>query len=307
MAKGFKDNGHPAALQRRPWQIWLGNLIFGLETPAARGYNIFMIVMVVLSVCCVMLESEPRFHAHYGPLLRVSEWIFTLVFTIDYLGRIVSARRTLHYTLSFYGLIDLISILPSYLSLMLPGAQYLLVVRALRLLQLFRVFKLTRYLSEANILGEALQASRAKITVFMLTVVTLVLVFGTLMYLIEGPKNGFTSIPTSVYWAVVTISTVGYGDISPHTPLGKFVATLAMLFGYGIIAVPTGIVTAGLVQTKQAREMRICLHCGNAQHDADAEFCKRCGAQLPSGHEASQRQPPEALPTDPSPTPSRHL
>lgn len=268
--------------RRAPWRIWLGDLIFGLETPLARGYNIFMILMVLLSVICVMLESVSTLHDRYGAILRLAEWLFTVVFTFDYVGRVLSARRTSHYLLSYYGLIDLISILPSYLSLMFPGAQYLLVIRALRFLQLFRVFKLTRYLTEASFLGEALQASRAKITVFMLTVVSLVLVFGTLMYLIEGPKNGFTSIPTSVYWAVVTISTVGYGDISPKTPLGKFIASVAMLFGYGIIAVPTGIVTAGIVQTKQQRERRICEHCGYSQHDSDAQFCKHCGSQLPS-------------------------
>lgn len=288
--------------RRAPWRVWLGDLIFGLETPMARAYNIFMILMVVLSVLCVMLESVESMRQSYGPLLRLTEWFFTVVFTLDYLGRMVSARRTLHYVLSYYGLIDLVSILPSFLSLLFPGAQYLLVVRALRFLQLFRVFKLTRYLSEANFLGEALQASRAKITVFMLTVVSLVLVFGTLMYLIEGPKNGFTSIPTSVYWAVVTISTVGYGDISPHTSLGKFVASLAMLFGYGIIAVPTGIVTAGLVQTKQAREMRICLACGYSQHDVDAQFCKRCGHELPAGRRVPVHKEVHELPTDPSPT-----
>ncbi len=273
------SNGTPQD-NRAPWRVWLGDLIFGLETPLARFYDRFMIVMIVISVICVMLESISSMRQHYGELLRVTEWFFTLIFTLDYLGRLVSARYTRHYALSFYGFIDLISILPSFLSLLFPGAQYLLVVRVMRVLQLFRVFKLTRYLSEANVLGQAFEDSRVKITVFMLTVLTLVLIFGTLMYLIEGPKNGFTSIPTSVYWAVVTISTVGYGDISPHTALGKFVASVAMLFGYGIIAVPTGIVTAGIVQGRQQRQARLCTSCGLDRHDIDALFCKHCGAAL---------------------------
>lgn len=269
---------------RSVWRRGLGDLIFGLETPLARAYDVVLIATIGLSVLSVMLETIASLHPVFGRVLRDLEWVFTGAFTLDYLGRLLSARRPWHYARSFYGVVDLLSILPSYLALVFFGTQYLLVIRVLRVLRLFRVFKLTRYLSEASLLGEALRASRAKITVFMVTVLSLVLVFGTLMYLIEGPQHGFTSIPTSVYWAVVTISTVGYGDISPQTPLGKLVASVAMLFGYGIIAVPTGIVTAGLVRAQERRRPDACPQCGLTGHEPDARHCKRCGALLrPAG------------------------
>lgn len=209
--------------------------------------------------------------------------VFTAVFTIEYLLRLLSARRAWNYVRSYYGLIDLLSILPSYLSLLVPGGQYLLVVRALRLLRMFRVFKMLRYLSEANVLGVALRESQSKITVFLVTVLTLVTVFGTALYLIEGPAGGFTSIPISIYWAVVTLATVGYGDIVPQTWLGKLVATLAMLLGYAIIAVPTGIVTVSLARAQQRREDRACEQCHLPRHESDAVYCRRCGALLPEG------------------------
>ena len=270
--------------RRSVWRRGLGDLIFGLETPLARAYDVVLIATIGLSVLSVMLETIASLQPVFGRVLRDLEWVFTGAFTLDYLGRLLSARRPWHYARSFYGIVDLLSILPSYLALVFFGTQYLLVIRVLRVLRLFRVFKLTRYLSEASLLGEALRASRAKITVFMVTVLSLVLVFGTLMYLIEGPQHGFTSIPTSVYWAVVTISTVGYGDISPQTPLGKLVASVAMLFGYGIIAVPTGIVTAGLVRAQERRRPDACPQCGLTGHEPDARHCKRCGARLrPAG------------------------
>lgn len=259
-------------------------MIFGLDTPLARAYDVALMAIIGLSVLSVMFETVSTLQVPAGRILRDLEWLFTGLFTLDYLGRLLSARRPWHYARSFYGVVDLLSILPSYLALFFFGTQYLLVVRVFRVLRLFRIFKLTRYLSEANQLGEALRESRAKITVFMVTVLSLVLVFGTLMYLIEGPQHGFTSIPISVYWAVVTISTVGYGDISPQTPLGKAVASVAMLFGYGIIAVPTGIVMAGLVSAQERRRsttlLSACPQCGLTGHEPDAQHCKRCGALL---------------------------
>lgn len=271
----------PAPDHRAPWRRWLGSLIFGLNTPAARTYDKVVIVLIVASVISVMLESVSGLSRPTREGLRWAEWVFTVVFTLDYLGRLLGARRPLRYALSFYGLVDLITILPSYLSLLFPGTQYLLVVRALRLLRIFRVFKLARYSDQASLIGEALRASREKIIVFFISVLSMVIVFGTLLYMVEGPEHGFTSIPTSIYWAVVTVTTVGYGDISPKTGLGKFIATLAMLTGYAIIAVPTGIVTVGLQEAREARRGRTCPQCGLGQHDPDAHFCKRCGENLP--------------------------
>ncbi|WP_261663246.1 ion transporter [Deinococcus sp. Marseille-Q6407] len=267
--------------RRPPWRRALGRMIFGLNSPVARLYDKIVIVMIAASVLAVMLESIAGLPAELHALLRWAEWVFTIVFTLDYLGRLLGARRPLRYAMSFYGAVDLLTILPSYLSLLFPGSQYLLVVRALRLLRVFRVFKLARYTDQAALLGEALVASRERITVFFISVLTLVIVFGTLLYMIEGPEHGFTSIPTAIYWAVVTVTTVGYGDISPGTPAGKFLATVAMLLGYAIIAVPTGIVTVGLQEVREVRKGRVCPQCGLAKHDTDAHFCKRCGENLP--------------------------
>ncbi|GHG08404.1 ion transporter [Deinococcus piscis] len=267
--------------RRAPWRRALGDIIFGLSSPAARLYDKVLIFLIVASVLAVMAESISGLSPEWKAILRWAEWGFTVIFTLDYIGRLLGARRARRYAGSFYGVVDLLTILPSYLSLLFPGSQYLLVVRALRLLRVFRVFKLARYTDQAALLGEALTASRERITVFFISVLSLVIVFGTLLYLIEGPENGFTSIPTSIYWAVVTVTTVGYGDISPKTGLGKFLATLAMLLGYAIIAVPTGIVTVGLQEAKEARQGRHCPQCGLGKHDTDAHYCKRCGENLP--------------------------
>lgn len=271
----------PTPDHRAPWRRALGDIIFGLSSPAARLYDKALIFLIVASVLAVMAESVSSLSPEWKRLLRWAEWGFTVIFTLDYIGRLLGARRPLRYAGSFYGVVDLLTILPSYLSLLFPGSQYLLVVRALRLLRVFRVFKLARYTDQAALLGEALTASRERITVFFISVLSLVIVFGTLLYLIEGPENGFTSIPTSIYWAVVTVTTVGYGDISPKTGMGKFLASLAMLLGYAIIAVPTGIVTVGLQEAKAARQGRHCPQCGLSKHDADAHYCKRCGENLP--------------------------
>ena len=234
-----------------------------------------------LSVLAVILESVASIRQDYGSALRVAEWVFTILFTVEYVLRLTSVERPVRYALSFFGVVDVLAILPTYLSLIVGGAQTLLVVRALRLLRLFRVFKLGRYTGQVQTLKAALKASIPKITVFLGTVLTLVLIVGTLMYLIEGEANGFTSIPTSIYWAIVTMTTVGYGNVTPQTTLGQILAATVMIMGYGIIAVPTGIVSVELAQAKKYETgVRACRTCSADGHDTDAQFCKKCGARL---------------------------
>jgi voltage-gated potassium channel len=235
----------------------------------------------VSSVVVVLLESVASVRARVGPTLRALEWGFTVLFTIEYILRLFSVGRPLRYARSVYGLIDLIAILPTYLSLILPGAHNLLVVRLLRLLRIFRVLKLAEYLRESRTLVQALRASSRKIFVFLLTVMTIVVVVGTLMYVIEGERHGFTSIPISIYWAVVTLTTVGYGDLAPATTLGRGLAVLLMLTGYGIIAVPTGIVTVELTRASlHPTSTQACPACGAGGHEHDAVYCRRCGTRL---------------------------
>ena len=280
-------NGGPD--RRAAWRVALGDVIYNSDTRAGRTFDLALIAAILLSVLAVMLDSVAGFRARHALALRALEWSLTLLFTAEYLLRLVSARRATHYARSFFGAVDLLSILPAYLALVLPGAQYLLIVRVLRLLRIFRVLKLVRYLSEASVLTQALRASLAKIVVFLAVVLTLVVIIGTLMYVVEGPPNGFTSIPTGIYWAIVTLTTVGYGDIAPKTGLGKALASLAMILGYGIIAVPTGIVTVGLTQAQAGQRLaevdgstgRSCPRCGLAAHQADARYCRRCGEALP--------------------------
>ena len=258
----------------------LGHIIFETETPAARGFDVVLLWLILLSVLLVMLESVTSIRARYGETLRVLEWGFTLLFTVEYFLRIYVARKPLRYIRSFYGIVDLLAIIPTYLSLLVVGSQYLTVVRALRLLRVFRVLKLIRFLGEASTLTRALQASREKITVFIVTVLTLVVIVGSVMFLVEGPTNGFTSIPISIYWAIVTLTTVGYGDISPQTPLGQFLSAVVMIMGFAIIAVPTGIVTSELSRADREQREGVCPNCGHGGHDLDAAFCKYCGANL---------------------------
>jgi len=273
-----------AAEARPPSGGWRGRLheiIFEAETPAGRAFDVSLIGLIILSVLIVMLESVRALREQYGAELYAVEWTLTLLFTAEYVLRLLSVRRPLRYAASFFGLVDLLAIVPTYLSLLLPGTQYLLVVRILRLLRVFRVLKLAEYLTEADVLTRALRASRRKISVFLLTVLTLVVIIGALLYVVEGEENGFTSIPVGIYWAVVTLTTVGYGDISPKTPLGQGLAALVMITGYGIIAVPTGIVTVEIAQA--ARRMvstQACPECGSEGHDADAVYCKYCAARL---------------------------
>ena len=265
----------------QPWRGRLYAVIFQHDTGAGKAFDVALLVAITLSVLAVLLESVPAIRQRHGRTLLVIEWSFTFLFTIEYALRLASVSRPLRYARSFFGLVDLLAILPTYISLFVTGAQELIVIRALRLLRVFRVLKLPEYLSEANLLTAALSASRRKITVFLITVLTIVLIVGALIHLIEGPENGFTSIPISMYWAIVTLTTVGYGDIAPQTAAGRFLAAAVMIVGYGIIAVPTGIVTAELVHAhRAAAASRRCPACERTGHDADAAHCKHCGTPL---------------------------
>lgn len=273
----------PQLPAQRPWQKRLHEIIYEADTPAGKYFDIGLIISIIASVIIVMIDSVASIHAEYGLLLFSLEWLFTVIFTIEYVLRLLCVKSPWLYARSFFGLVDLLAILPSFIGLFFPGTQYLLSVRILRLLRIFRVLKLANYLSEAQTLRQALRASSRKISVFLLAVFAMVVILGSIMYLIEGPEHGFTNIPTSVYWAIVTLTTVGYGDIAPMTALGKIVASLIMIIGYGIIAVPTGIVTVELSQA-QKRSHKVstqaCPNCSAEGHDADAVYCKYCGHKL---------------------------
>jgi voltage-gated potassium channel len=263
------------------WRERVYVIIFGSDTSAGKLFDVLLIAAIAASVGVVMLDSVKAMSERYGDLLGAAEWVFTLLFTAEYVLRILCVSRPKKYVFSFFGVIDLLSILPTYFSILLPGTEFMIIIRALRILRVFRILKLGAYLSEANILLLSLKASRKKIEVFLFTVLLMVIVFGSLMYLIEGEKNGFTSIPRSIYWAIVTLTTVGYGDIAPKTPLGQAMASLIMICGYGIIAVPTGIVSAEMVKaTGVGKEQKICPGCKAVYHDGDAQFCKYCGEKL---------------------------
>lgn len=256
-------------------------IIYGVDTPAGKVFDVLLLLAILLSVGAVLLESVPAIEQQYGGALRVAEWTFTLLFTFEYAVRLWTIAHARSYAFSFFGIVDLVAILPAYLSLMAPGSHSLSVVRALRLLRVFRVFKLVRHMREAYGLMAALRAARPKIVVFLGGVMTAAVVFGSVMYLIEGDEAGFTSIPTGIYWAVVTMTTVGYGDIAPQTALGQFLALVLMVLGYAVIAVPTGIVSAELTRAvPAARSRRACPACARAKQDPDANFCKACGAEI---------------------------
>lgn len=257
-------------------------VIFGTEPGAGRNFDIALIVVILASVLALFLDSVSSLHERYGDLLYAAEIGFTILFSIEYVARIYCSEDRRGYILSFYGIVDLLAALPTYFALFIPGAQHLLVIRIFRVLRIFRVFKLFKYMSEANVLIRSVKASRHKITVFFITVVTLVVVFGSLMYLIEGPHNGFTSLPQSIYWAIVTVTTVGYGDIVPQTTLGRSVAAMAMVTSYAIIAIPTGILSAELIQESQRMRSAVMCHaCRRRGHERDAMHCRHCGAKLP--------------------------
>ncbi|MDJ0852802.1 MAG: ion transporter [Myxococcota bacterium] len=265
------------------WREKLHAVIFEAETPAGKAFDVALLIAIVLSVLAVMLESVEEIRLEHGATLHRIEIFFTLLFTVEYVLRLLCVPNPWAYARSFFGVVDLLAILPTYLSLLLPGAESLLVIRGLRLLRIFRVFKLGRFLGEASLLTSALRSSRHKVTVFLGTVLILVTILGAAMYLIEGEESGFTSIPISVYWAIVTMTTVGYGDIAPVTVAGRTLASLVMVLGYSIIAVPTGIVTAEIVETAAASRRVTTRHCGSCMsegHEPSARFCKDCGAEL---------------------------
>jgi len=266
-----------------PWREKLRVIIFEADTPAGKAFDVGLLAAIVLSVLAVMLDSVMEIRSSYGGLLDRAEWVFTLLFSVEYLLRLLCSPRPSHYARSFFGVVDLLAILPTYLSLLFPGAESMAVIRGLRLLRIFRVFKLGQFLGEASLLRSALASSRHKITVFLGTITILVTIIGTAMYLIEGEENGFTSIPAAIYWSIVTMTTVGYGDMAPATVAGKVLASVVMILGYSIIAVPTGIVTAEIVEgAAAARKIttRSCSNCLSEGHDQNATYCRDCAAPL---------------------------
>jgi voltage-gated potassium channel len=264
------------------WRLKWYEIIFESDTPAGKLFDIALLICILLSVLVVMLESVPTIHEQWGAFLIGAEWFFTLIFSLEYIIRLFIVIEKRKYAFSFFGIIDLLSILPTYLALFVPGAQSLLVIRSFRLIRIFRILKLVRFVGEGQNLMYALRASRYKIIVFLVTICISVIVAGTLMFIIEGPEHEFTSIPRSIYWAIVTMTTVGYGDIAPQTPLGQTIASVIMILGYGIIAVPTGIVSAEMMQLKQSQKItsQVCPHCLKEGHDPDAVYCKYCGGIL---------------------------
>ena len=259
----------------------LYEIIFEADTPAGKLFDIVLLIVILISIVLVMLESISSVNNKYHHILIVSEWTITVIFSIEYLLRILIVKKPFRYIFSFYGIIDFLSVIPTYMSLFIVGSQSLIVIRILRLLRVFRILKLTRYTSAGRFLAKSMWASREKISIFIFFVLAIVVIMGTVMYLIEGEANGFTSIPTSIYWAIVTLTTVGYGDISPQTPVGQFIASLVMIMGYAIIAVPTGIVTAEMMKPSTVHaNTQVCPKCLFDKHDDDAEFCKKCGTRI---------------------------
>jgi len=264
----------------------LYEIIFEADTPMGKLFDVVLLWVILFSIALVMLESVRPINQEYGYWLKLAEWVVTFVFSLEYILRIWLLRKPQSYIFSFYGLIDLLSILPSYLSLIIAGSGGLVVIRALRLLRVFRILKLSRYTSEASLIMQALKNSKQKLTVFLVAILAVVTILGTVMYMVEGEENGFTSIPESIYWAIVTLTTVGYGDIAPHTDLGKFISSFVMILGYAIIAVPTGIITVAFnEQHKKGITTQVCPNCLAEGHDPDAIFCKECGTRLNSEKE----------------------
>ena len=288
----------PAALEKplQGWRLRWYTVIFEADTRAGRLFDQVLIGVILLSIGVVMADSVQAVHQVHGHLLARLEWVFTALFTAEYLARLLCVRRPLQYATSFYGVIDLVALLPTYLALFMPELHALIDVRVLRLLRVFRVFKLTAYVAEYQSLARALRSSRRKIMVFLSAVLMLVLVLGTLMYVVEGPAHGFTSIPTSVYWAITTVTTVGFGDLTPKTDLGRLISSFMMLLGWGTLAVPTGIVTAEMAAHRRLDWIQVttrtCHECLSEGHAADAVFCYRCGARLPAYSVDAQAEGP---------------
>ena len=274
-----KENIHPG------WRRHLYEVIFESDTRQGKAFDVALLIAILGSIFVVMLETVDRYSVNYSQLFWTLEWTFTILFTIEYGLRIICVDRPWRYVFSFYGIIDLLSIVPTFLSLIIVGSHYLLVIRSVRLLRVFRVLKLSRFMGEAEVLRAAIFQSVAKITVFIGAVVILVIIMGSLMYLIEGPQYGFRNIPISIYWCIVTVTTVGYGDIAPQTPLGQILASVLMILGYGIIAVPTGIVSVELSKAEKNKKIpRTCTNCGANKHARDAHYCRVCGTELPLPH-----------------------
>lgn len=262
------------------WKHRLYLIIFESGTRGGKIFDVCLLIAITLSVTVVMLESVESIRSAYPVTIRSVEWFFTILFSVEYTARLLCVRRPLRYVWSFYGIIDLFAFLPSYIDLLIPTASYLLTIRVLRLLRIFRILKLAEFLEESETLTTALYASRRKIAVFISVVLAVVLIMGTVMYLVEGEENGFNSIPRGVYWAIVTLTTVGYGDVTPHTVLGRILACFIMIMGYGILAVPTGIFSMELLQASQAKGARTCGNCETKETDREARFCRRCGKPL---------------------------
>ena len=273
--------------KEKNWKVKLHDIIYEADTPAGKLFDIILLFVILFSIFLVMLESVESIDAQYGYILDISEWIITILFSIEYLARIITVKNPRKYIFSFYGIIDLLSTIPKYLSLFILGAHSLVVIRALRLLRVFRILKLTRFIGESANFGKALRQSRAKIAVFITFVIVLCIILGSVMYLIENDKeSGFTSIPRSIYWAIVTLTTVGYGDIAPITALGQFIASLIMILGYGIIAIPTGIISSEMTRADKKlipNNTQNCVNCSEAYHQDKAEFCHKCGHKIKHG------------------------
>jgi voltage-gated potassium channel len=265
---------------QRPLRERIHDIMFQHDSPAERAFDGALILVILLSVIIVVLDSVPAINARYGRELLVAEWFFTGLFTIEYAMRLWVSKHRLKYARSFYGLVDLAAIAPTYLAILFPGGRFLITIRVIRVARVFRILKLAEHVQEASVLVQALRASRHKITVFITTVMTVVVVAGSLMYMIEGAASGFTSIPQGIYWAIVTMTTVGYGDVAPQSAVGKFLASVLMIAGYGIIAVPTGIMTLELDRASRGPTARECPGCGSKRNDADAGFCKYCGTKI---------------------------
>ncbi|WP_339847852.1 ion transporter [uncultured Dokdonia sp.] len=279
------------------WRRKLHDIIYEADTPAGKLFDVVLLILILASIALVMLESVKSIDAKYHDVFEVGEWIITIFFTLEYFARIITIKKPTKYIFSFYGLIDFFSTIPQYLAFFFIGSNALLTVRALRLLRVFRILKITRYVGESNKLSKALKDSRAKISIFLFAVLILCIIAGTIMYMIEGEQSGFSSIPVSVYWCIVTLTTVGFGDIAPVTPLGQLIAAVIMILGYGIIAVPTGIVSAEYAKDMSSEKITIdgedyvhmntqaCVNCNAKKHRDDAEFCHKCGHTLNVSHE----------------------
>lgn len=265
------------------WKTKLHEIIYEADTKQGKLFDVILIISIIISIVLVMLESVENIDEKYHNFLNISEWVITILFTIEYIARIICLKKPSTYIFSFYGIIDFLATIPKYLSIFLIGSHALVALRALRLLRVFRILKLARYLGESATLITALKASRYKISVFLFSVIVLTIILGTVMYLVEGPDHGFNSIPHSMYWAIVTLTTVGYGDIAPQTPFGQFIASIVMILGYGIIAVPTGIVTSEITRADSNKSNNNTQHCCNCSADIhidNAKFCHKCGENL---------------------------